>query len=421
MKTQLIFLAGSTIAMFIVLTARQASAGAQGGALVRLQATSPGVSQVGHANLNGTVIASQFQGGGSGLFGVNADTLDGIDSTQFLQTVPNPLSLTGSVAGGGVITVVNTSGQSISTGVHSTGMYGVRGIGAHTGLYGEGQNTGVYGEGDVYGGFFRFFSTAGSSGVGVYGLATTTNAGTMIGVKGESNSLQGIGVKGIGNRGTGAIYGVFGTTQSTAGTGVFGDAPSAIGNTVGVWGRVGSTTGYGVFGDGGPNIGVVGIGDNYGVYSFGSSGASGTKSFRIDHPLDPENKWLLHYCSEGPEPLNVYSGTVTTDGKGFADVQLPDYFVEVNRDPRVQLTVVDTANSDSFVLAKVIEKPDQSRFRIRTSEPSVEVYWRVEAVRNDRWVRKNGAPVEPSKAEGERGKYQHPELYGLPAEMAIRQ
>ncbi|MCC5866668.1 MAG: hypothetical protein JJU31_16220 [Wenzhouxiangella sp.] len=31
----------------------------------------------------------------------------------------------------------------------------------------------------------------------------------------------------------------------------------------------------------------------------------GTKNFRIDHPLDPENRVLLHFASEGPEPFNV--------------------------------------------------------------------------------------------------------------------
>jgi len=46
--------------------------------------------------------------------------------------------------------------------------------------------------------------------------------------------------------------------------------------------------------------------------------------------------------------------------------------------------------------------------------PGKRVSWRVEAVRNDRWVQKHGAPVEVEKEGFERGKYQHPELYGLP-------
>jgi hypothetical protein len=40
------------------------------------------------------------------------------------------------------------------------------------------------------------------------------------------------------------------------------------------------------------------------------------------------------------------------------------------------------------------------------------VSWEVKAVRNDRWVRQNGAPVEPEKPAQEKGAYQRPELYG---------
>src|ERR1700692_348210 len=75
---------------------------------------------------------------------------------------------------------------------------------------------------------------------------------------------------------------------------------------------------------------------SYGVFSNGNFGASGTKSFRIDHPSDPLHKFLLHYCSEGPEPLNIYSGNVTTDARGAAWVQLPAYFAEINKEPRYQ-------------------------------------------------------------------------------------
>ena len=109
---------------------------------------------------------------------------------------------------------------------------------------------------------------------------------------------------------------------------------------------------------------------SYGVYAVGRLGATGTKSFRIDHPLHPENKYLLHYCTEGPEPLNVYGGSVTTDADGAA-----------------------------WVARRGLG--------------------RVEAVRNDAWVRTYGAPVELDKDMAERGKYQHPELHGQPVELGM--
>jgi hypothetical protein len=47
------------------------------------------------------------------------------------------------------------------------------------------------------------------------------------------------------------------------------------------------------------------------------------------------------------------------------------------------------------------------------------VSWRVEALRNDRWVQQRGAPVEIEKEGPEKGTYQHPELYGQPPEMGM--
>lgn len=382
--------------------------------LVVLQTTTPGTAQSGNTNVAGTSRAGQFQGGGAGLTGVDADLLDGLNSSAFLQGIPTPLSLTSSVSGGSVITGTNSHGATSSNGLHGIGGTGVQGTGSYAGVSGDASVIGVYGDGGEYGGYFRCL---GFSGYGVYGLATGQFSTNMVGVYGKTTSLGGSGVKGEGARDTGQTWGVYGFTPSTAGTGVFGEARATSGNTVGVWGRSVSPTGYGTFGDGGTNNGVVGIGDNYGVYSFGRLGASGLKTFRIDHPLDPENKWLMHYSSEGPEPLNIYSGAITTDDKGFAVILLPDYFTEINRDARVLLTVDD--ESDDFVMAKVVGGVQSGQCRIRTSKPTVKVYWEVKAVRNDLWVREHGAPVEPDKADHERGKYQHPELYGLGPEMGM--
>src|SRR5262249_23985656 len=62
--------------------------------------------------------------------------------------------------------------------------------------------------------------------------------------------------------------------------------------------------------------------------------------FRIDHPLDPANRYLSHSFVESPEMLNVYGGTLTTGGDDEAVVTLPDYFEALNRDFRYQLTVI---------------------------------------------------------------------------------
>lgn len=106
-----------------------------------------------------------------------------------------------------------------------------------------------------------------------------------------------------------------------------------------------------------------------------------------------------------------------TDQQGYATVILPVYFAEINRDPTYHLTVID--NSDEFVVAKVVHKIQNNRFVIRTSKPNVEVSWRVEAVRNDRWVQRYGFQTEQEKPGEHQGKYLHPELFGQPEEKSI--
>ena len=155
------------------------------------------------------------------------------------------------------------------------------------------------------------------------------------------------------------------------------------------------------------------------MYASGTFAATGTKSFQCDHPLDPANKYLNHFCAEGPAPYNIYRGNVVTDGRGYATVVLPDYFESINRDPAYQLTVVDEADQEQFVLAKVVAKVRNNRFTIRTSRPQTEVSWEVKAIRNDRWVQRYGYETVQEKEPGIRGKYVHPELYNQPLEVGL--
>ncbi|MBI4548005.1 MAG: hypothetical protein HY707_08500 [Ignavibacteriae bacterium] len=190
----------------------------------------------------------------------------------------------------------------------------------------------------------------------------------------------------------------------------------------GVYGQgdVVGVNGYAV-GTSGVNYGVTGStssASGYGIFCNGRFGASGTKGFRIDHPKDPTGQYLLHYSAESPDVLNIYSGNVVTDRNGYARITLPEYFEEINKDPRYTLTVINEGGTE-FVLAMVVEEIRNNRFAIRTSKPSVKVSWRVDAVRNDLWVRQYGTPIRVEKLGFERGKYQHPELYGMPQEMGM--
>jgi len=142
-------------------------------------------------------------------------------------------------------------------------------------------------------------------------------------------------------------------------------------------------------------------------------------SFRIDHPLDPANKYLYHSFVESPDMMNIYNGNIVTDDQGYAVVIMPDWFEALNREFRYQLTVLDEEDSDTFVQAKVVRKIDGNEFALRTSEPNVEVSWQVTGVRKDAWAEAHRIPVEEEKPRHERGKYTHPALFGQPEEMGI--
>jgi len=94
--------------------------------------------------------------------------------------------------------------------------------------------------------------------------------------------------------------------------------------------------------------------------------SKGGGSFKIDHPLDPENKYLYHSFVESPDMKNIYDGNVTINARGLAVVELPEYFEALNCDYRYQLTVLG-----QFAQAVVLRKIKNNRFVIKTSKPRV--------------------------------------------------
>jgi len=142
--------------------------------------------------------------------------------------------------------------------------------------------------------------------------------------------------------------------------------------------------------------------------------SKGGGSFKIDHPLDPANKYLYHSFVESPDMMNIYNGNVITDAQGNAVVRLPDWFETLNRDFRYQLTVIG-----QFAQAIVAGEIANRQFSIKTDKPSVKVSWQVTGIRQDAWANAHRIPVEELKPEKERGLYLHPELFGAAAEKSI--
>lgn len=162
-------------------------------------------------------------------------------------------------------------------------------------------------------------------------------------------------------------------------------------------------------------IGVFGQGNWYGVYSQGNMAATGTKTFIIDHPADPENKMLKHFSVESNEVLNLYRGVVQLDGTGQAVVELPDYFDLINTNVSYQLTAIGTPQQP-YVLSEVVG----NTFEV-AGAPNTKVSWTVYADRNDLYLQQNPEErLDVITKLGERqGKYISPELYGMPESSAM--
>jgi hypothetical protein len=293
---------------------------------------------------------------------------------------------------------------------------------------------------------------------GVYGYS-----GASYGVYGESNSYP--GVAGRSNTSYGVVgesnssYGVYGESNSYPGVagrsntsyGVYGYSDNAEG-VVGY-----SNTGPGVVGGSSNANGVYGYSDNAnGVYGFSYIGLAAllegdvtitgdvtmtgpvtmtgslTKpggSFRIDHPLDPANKYLSHSFVESPDMKNVYDGMVTLDDKGEAVIELPDWFGALNKDFRYQLTAIGAPGPNLHIAEEIPDATtrkysrtrssnsnknknnNSSRFRLAGGASGMKVSWQVTGIRKDPWANAHRIPVEEDKPAKERGYYTYPELF----------
>ena len=238
-----------------------------------------------------------------------------------------------------------------------------------------------------------------------------------------------------GQSGGAAKSGGFGFNTDIAGFGVFG-LNTANNNVAYLGGGFAAAAGFSADGDGlhgesGTANGVVGVSNSgdgvLGQSSAGFAGhfignvqvtgnlSKGGGSFKIDHPLDPENKYLSHSFVESPDMMNIYNGNVTLDQQGEAVVKLPEWFQTLNRDFRYSLTAIGAPAPNLFIAEEVAE----NRFKIAGGAPGVRVSWQITGIRQDPYANKNRIKIEEEKPERERGRYLQPELYGEPEEKGI--
>jgi hypothetical protein len=275
----------------------------------------------------------------------------------------------------------------------------------------------------------RMVIKAGTGNVGI----GTTNPGAKLQVVGSvrvSDSVLAFSTNNVG---------VFGS--STNGDGVFGDSTNGNGvlgrSTDGVGARGLSTTQVGVFGSSTEFIGVTGStgnpgrpgveansagasAANLGLLVFGKGSFTGivskpAGSFKIDHPLDPANKYLSHSFVESPDMMNVYNGNAILDANGEAWVELPHYFETLNKDFRYLLTSIGAPGPNLYIAEEI----SGNRFKIAGGKSGSKVSWQVTGIRQDPFAEKYRIPVEEEKPAAEKGYYLHPDLYGQPQTKSV--
>ena len=139
-----------------------------------------------------------------------------------------------------------------------------------------------------------------------------------------------------------------------------------------------------------------------GVLNVGNLNVSGTKNFKIDHPLDPENKYLIHSCVESPDMKNVYDGVVQLNQSGEARINLPEWFGALNQDFRYQLTCLG-----EFAPVYISDEIQMNQFSIAGGKPNMKVSWQVTGIRHDKSALENQQPIEGLKSAPNQAKIDH--------------
>jgi len=358
------------------------------------------------------------RGGGNGVRGQTTGTGIGVYG-QCDNSGPGVVGR--SISGDGVQgfgTVNGVYGE--ATGNTGQGVFG-KGIGAHAeGVVGQGGSNGigVYGAGTNSAGVWGTSTSnpgvvgTSTNDTGVLGTSTNNN-----GVEGQTNTSSGSGVWGHSSTGHGvtgesssrngvqgstsggsSAYGVKGTSSGSNGTGVYGEANNG-GAAYGIWGK--STSGEAGHFSG--NVSVTG------------TLSKGGGSFKIDHPLDPANKYLYHSFVESPDMMNVYNGNVTLDADGEATVNMPDWFQALNKAFRYQLTAIGAPGPNLYIAEEI----SGNRFRIAGGSPGMKVSWQVTGIRKDAFANAHRIPVEQEKSGPERGKYLYPKELGMPESQSV--
>jgi hypothetical protein len=342
-------------------------------------------------------------------------------------------TLTTSSSGTGLLVTQNGTGTALRgsavgagsiagffTANNGTGVSGVTGAGGSYGVFA--QNTGAAGSAGAMraNGGSNHGIVASTASDGRYAVSATGANGTAI----YGTAIQ-VGVHGNGYRGVmgttdsvGAAAGVLGLATGNSDVyGAFGYTNAATGNGRGVYGKSNAASGIGVYGEGTTGVHSQGNASVTGDLAITGAISKGSGTFKIDHPLDPANKFLYHSFVESPDMKNVYDGVATLDARGEATVRLPAYFDKLNRDVRYQLTAIGNAAPNLHVKTKA----KGNAFSIGGGSAGQEVSWLLTGIRQDAFAKAHPVVAEVAKVGAEKGRYLHPTENGVAKSKGMKQ
>jgi len=242
---------------------------------------------------------------------------------------------------------------------------------------------------------------AGSGGSSFYGPTGDGTSATIAGANGGTFSISGYSASLANSTSAATFTSSAGPTATLAGGygGVFQSGTGIAYLGAGVW----SAFFYG---------GPVYMDQGLSVHGTLSKSAG---SFKIDHPLDPANKYLYHSFVESPDMKNIYDGVIVLDGNGEAQVEMPAWFQALNQDFRYQLTAIGGPGPNLYIAEEVTG----NHFKIAGGAAGLKVSWQVTGVRHDAYANAHRIPVEEEKPVAQQGTYLHPVEQGQPAEKGL--
>ena len=280
----------------------------------------------GTGTITGVTAGTDLTGGGtSGTVTMNLDTTK-VPQLAAANIFTNNQTIAGTTSGFGLTVAGGTYEGILLTGPEAT-------IGAAlelettgtNGMYWQMMNTGHNASQGINKLNFRNDSTGldvmtllpnGQVGIGTSAPSVTAWLQVVAPQNGGSASLDSNGTNGI------IAYGATNPTgENAGGSGVVGNGGHGLAQDGGggvFQGGSGSSFGDGVYAQPGTN-GLALAGNFTGDVSVSGTLTAGTKHFKIDHPLDPANKYLSHASVESSEMMNIYTGNVTTDAQGEAE------------------------------------------------------------------------------------------------------